>query len=229
MGAVHSERPLIAFAQNVAPSDVCASVGTVSKLTSYDDFRQLLPAIRADVRFAFRQLTAEAHEEATQEAVANAFVAYVRLADQGRSHIAAATPLARFAVAQVRVGRKVGARFTMRDVSSISCRRRKGVQLERLDRWDDRKECWQEALVEDKNCTPAELAASRIDFEDWLQTLPSRKRQIALKLTEGERTRDVARVFGLSPARISQLRSELHTAWEEFHQGMPTESEFPTA
>ncbi|MCC7424021.1 MAG: hypothetical protein IT428_27465 [Planctomycetaceae bacterium] len=220
---------MIAFARNVASSNVSASVGTVSPPTSYDGFLKLLPAIRADVRFAFRQLMADAHEEATQEAVANAFVAYARLADQGRSHIAAATPLARFAVAQVRAGRMVGTRFNVRDVSSVSCCQRKGVQLERLDRWDERKECWQEALVEDRNCTPAELAASRIDFEDWLQTLPSRKRQIALKLAEGERTRDVARVFGLSPARISQLRSELHTAWEEFHQGLPTESEFPIA
>lgn len=220
---------MIAFAQKVTTSNGSASVGTVSRTVSYDGFLKLLPAIRADVRFAFRQFTADAHEEAAQEAVSNAFVAYARLVDQGRSHVAAATPLARFAIAQVRAGRMVGTRFNVRDVSSLPCRRRKGVVVERLDRWDDRKECWQHALVEDKSCTPAELAASRIDFEEWLQMLPRRHRQIALKLAEGERTHDVAREFGLSPARISQLRSELHAAWKQFHEGMPEESESASA
>lgn len=215
---------MIAFAQKVTTSNASASGSAASRPSSYDGFLKLLPTIQADVRFAFRQLTAEAHEEATQEAVSNAFVAYARLVDQGRSHVAAATPLARFAVAQVRAGRMVGTRFNVRDVSSVPCRKKKGVVMERLDHWDDRKECWQHALVEDKSCTPADLAASRIDIEEWLQQLPPRQRQIALKLAEGERTRDVAREFGLSQARISQLRSELHSAWEQFHEGMPKES-----
>ena len=220
---------MIAFAANAITSNGSVSGRTTRTAASYDEFLALLPAIQADVRFAFRQLTAEAHEEATQEATANAFVAYARLVDQGRAHAAAATPLARFAVSQVRAGRMVGTRFNVRDVSSVGCQRRKGVVLDRLDRWDDRKECWREALVEDQSCTPAELAASRIDFEDWLETLPSRLRQITLRLAEGGRTRDVAREFGLSPARISQLRSELHAAWEAFQEGMPAELESASA
>jgi hypothetical protein len=220
---------MIAFAQNVGTSNGSNSVGMMSPATAYDGFLELLPAIRADVCFAFRQLTADAYEEAMQEAVANAFVSYARLVDQGRAHIAAATPLARFAIAQVRVGRRVGTRFNVRDVSSVACRQRKGVVLEQLNGWDARRECWKEALLEDKHCTPAELAASRIDFEDWLQTLPHRHRQIALKLADGERTRDVAHEFGLSPARISQLRSELQAAWEKFHQDMPKTPEPATA
>ena len=216
---------MIAFAKNVNTSNGSVSDSTTSTGASYDDFLKLLPAIQADVRFAFRQLTAEAHEEATQEATANAFVAYARLVDQGRAYVAAATPLARSAVSQVRAGRMVGTRFNVRDLSSAGCRQRKGVVLDRLDRWDDRKECWKEALVEDPSCTPAELAASRIDFAAWLETLPRRNREIALKLADGEGTRDVAREFGLSPARISQLRSELHAAWEAFHETLPPEVE----
>lgn len=216
---------MIAFGKNIDASFVPESFSTVSATASYDDFLELLPAIQADVRFAFRRMTADAHEEATQEATANAFVAYAHLVDQGRSDVAAATPLARFAVAQVRAGRRVGTPFNVCDVSSAGCRQRKGVVVERLDRWDQRKECWREALVEDQSCTPAELAASRIDFAEWLQTLAPRQRQIALKLADGDRTRDVAREFGLSPARISQLRSELHEAWEAFHEGMPAARE----
>jgi DNA-directed RNA polymerase specialized sigma subunit len=123
----------------------------------------------------------------------------------------------------------IGTQFNVRDVSSVPCRRRKGVVMERLDRWDDRKECSQHALVEDKSCTPAELAASRIDFQEWLRMLPRRQRKIALKLAERERTCDVARAFGLSAARVSQLRSELHAAWEEFHERIPTDERPPSA
>lgn len=219
---------MISFAQSATTRNSSASLGAAFRAASYDGFLKLLPALRIGVRFAFRQLTADAHEEATQEAVSNAFVAYARLVDQGRSHIAAASPLARFAVAQVRVGRKVGTRLNVKDVLSVPCRQRKRVVVERLDHWDDRMECWQDALVEDRSCTPAELAASRIDFAEWLNSLPKRHREIALQLAAGERTRDVAREFGLSSARISQLRWELQTAWHEFENGLTSETEPPS-
>lgn len=57
---------------------------------------------------------------------------------------------------------------------SERCRRSKGVQIESLHHWDQQDQQWQEALVEDKNVTPAELAASRIDFPAWLATLRTR-------------------------------------------------------
>lgn len=211
---------MIAFAEPLVPSS-CKTAAASASCTRTDDFLRLLPAIRAHLRFAFRRFPAEAHEEATQEAISNAFVAYARLVSQGRSHVAAASPLARFAVAQVRSGRKVGGRINVRDIASLNCRLRKAVVLERLDHWDARRECWREALVEDGSCTPAELAGSRIDFEEWLKSLSSRNRAIALRLAAGEATSDVALEFGVSPGRISQLRSELHTSWNEFHQQIP--------
>ncbi len=64
-------------------------------------------------------------------------------------------------------------------------------------------------LVEDKRATPADLAASRIDFPAWLKTLSQRDRRIALKLSQGESTSRVARQFRLSVGRVSQLRGEL--------------------
>ena len=72
-------------------------------------------------------------------------------------------------------------------------------------------------MVADKSATPADIAASRIDFPAWLSTLKSRDRKIAMKLATGETTGNVAKVFCLSAGRISQLRCELKKGWEQFH------------
>ncbi len=68
-------------------------------------------------------------------------------------------------------------------------------------------------LVEDRRSTPADIAASRIDFEDWLSQLPRRQRAIAELLATGESTKLVARHFGVTPGRVSQLRQQLHGSW----------------
>jgi hypothetical protein len=85
-----------------------------------------------------------------------------------------------------------------------------------LDKYDVEEQCWQEILIPDQTCTPAELAASRIDFPAWLDTLSRRDRRIALKLATGETTGSTARKFHLSEGRISQVRKELAASWRKF-------------
>ena len=46
--------------------------------------------------------------------------------------------------------------------------------------------------------------------------MPGRKRQIAELLAEGHEPGLVARIVGVSPARVSQLRTELAGSWEKF-------------
>ena len=56
----------------------------------------------------------------------------------------------------------------------------------------------------------------RIDFDAWLATLSRRERRIAKVLAEGETTGGAAKKFGVSPSRISQMRSQLKRAWQLF-------------
>jgi hypothetical protein len=142
-------------------------------------FLKLLPSIERHAQIEFRHLAPEARQEATQEIVANAMFAYARLVHLGKEEVAYATPLARFAVAQYRTGRLVSTRLNLRDITSLYCQRRKGFVVERLDHWDGADECWREVLVEDRSCTPADLAASRIDFTAWMASLPPRNRRAA--------------------------------------------------
>ena len=179
-------------------------------------FLDLLPDICRQVWFAFRGLAAERREEAVQEALANALVAYWRLARQGRAAVAYATPLARYAVRQVASGRQVGCSLNGCEMLSGYAQRKRGFSVSRLHWADATERTWQELLVADRRATPAELAASRLDFAAWWRRLPRRQRRIAAALAAGSTTSETARRFRLSAARISQLRRELEANWREF-------------
>lgn len=187
------------------------------------DFLRLLPRIRRHARESFRSLNPEAREEAIQEVVASTFVAYQRLVERKKLNVISALPLARYAVAQFRTGRRVGASLNVRDVSSPYCQHRRGVVLERLDRIDESTGAWRQVLVEDPSSTPADIAAARLDFQDWLLLLTARQRQIAEVLATGEATTTTARLFGVTSSCVSQLRGHLRNVWFVFHGEDPVE------
>ena len=182
-------------------------------------FVALVPQIRRQAARALQPLGPEAREELMQEVLANAFVAWFRLVGQGRENIARPTPLATYALRQVRAGRRVGGRLNSRDVLSSAARRRHRLVIERLDQWQKGAESWSQLLVEDRHAGPAETAAARIDLAAWWGMLSSRDRRIARALVCGQSTGEVARQLGLSLGRVSQLRGRLRRQWEQFQAG----------
>ena len=176
----------------------------------------MLPTITRIAAQAFSDRDPEGRAEAVAEVVAMAFCMYVSLVRDGRDSVAYASVLARFGVRRVRSGRQAATPQNIRDVSSAFCQIRKGVTVEQLDRSDRDTGQWLEVLVEDKTAGPAEIAASRIDVGDWMAALPKRERRIAKMLAAGETTGDTARMFRVSPSRVSQCRRELKTSWEKF-------------
>jgi DNA-directed RNA polymerase specialized sigma24 family protein len=180
-------------------------------------FLALLPCIRRHAKLRFRNLSSELREELVQETIVRALLDYARLVERGKEQLAYATPLARYAVAQVRQGRRVGSRMNGRDVSSEYCRGRQGLSLVSLDQSDQTSGSWQEIVVEDRRCGPDEIAATRIDFSDWLASLPKRNRHVAEKLARSESTSCVAHFFGITPGRVAQLRREFLNSWHAFH------------
>ena len=179
-------------------------------------FMALLPRIRACARYAFRDLNDEARQEAVQCVITSALAAYVRLVQLGKADIAYAVPLATYAIRHYRGGRHLGSRLNVRDISSLYAQKAKSIHLERLDRYDSTEDQWQEILVEDRHAGPFDIVRTKLDFTAWLRSLPIKLRRIARTLANGERTRDVARKFSLSPGRISQIRSELLDSWRRF-------------
>jgi hypothetical protein len=179
-------------------------------------FLAMLPQIEKLACRACRGEGEAAQEDFVAEVIANAYCAFAQLAKRGRLEIAYPTPLATFAIRQVRCGRRVGGRLNAEDISSGYCQATKRIKVGSLVERDEATGQWREILVEDKRSTPADVAAVRIDFVDWLRSLGRKQRRIATALACGETTRWTARKFGLSPGRISQLRSELRLAWQRF-------------
>lgn len=197
----------------VAQEHVCSK----QKPDWHKRFLKMLPMIRRRARFVFKHCTPDVQEDLIEEVEANAFVAYARLVEAGKEERAYPTPLARYAIAQVRCGRRVGASLNCQDVMSHSGRRKKEFVVERLDRQNRESGEWKEALVTDRRTSIADQAAFRIDFPAWLMRQPNRKRRIAETLAVGERARDVAKRFQVSAGRISQMRKEFYHDWHAFH------------
>jgi len=107
--------------------------------------------------------------------------------------------------------------LNVNDVTSRHCQRRKGIRVQRLDRFDTKRGEWREAVVADHRTPVPDQAAFRCDFPEWLKTLTRRQRRIAETLASGEGTTKTAKRFKVSLGRISQLRRELHDAWCQFH------------
>jgi hypothetical protein len=185
----------------------------------HEPFLVMLPAIVRHASISFTDHPYQTRKELVQEAVANCLVAYVRLVELGKQDIAYPTVLAMYAVRQIREGRRVGTKMNVKDVSSTYCQLTKGVQLKRLDHFDHDSAEWMEIVVEDGQATPADIAATRIDFAAWLDTLPRRERRIAEELATGETTNIAANKFNVSAGRISQLRRRLMKSWDSFQHG----------
>jgi hypothetical protein len=195
---------------------ICAAQEFVIDEESRDHFARLLPEIQQQIAFRFRHLPAERREDQTAEAVGLAFEMFVRLMERGKSELAYAGPLANFACRQVMDGRQCGSSLNLHDITSRHCQSHTGIRERSIHHRDQESGQWQELVVEDRQASPADVAATRIDFRAWLATLSNRQRQIAEALAGGESTQEVARQFQLTGGRISQLRRELRDTWNVF-------------
>ncbi len=190
-----------------------------------EGFLKMLPLIEKQARVAFRELTAEAQEDAVAEVVANAMCAYRRLHERGELQRAFASALTRYAVAQYRVGRRVGTPHCSNDVYAHSARPTTRNRLRSLESASEEHGDWREYLIDNRQTPVPSQVAFRLDFPSWLERLTPRNRQIAQQLALGHSTGDVAQEFRISPARISQLRRELADSWYAFIRTVLEESE----
>ena len=177
----------------------------------------MLPAILRYAKIAFRGYPPEAKQEATQNVLANTCAAVAALAKRGKLDLCHPSVLAKFGIRQTLDHRLTGGTLNVKDVLSKYCQDRKGVVVERIDRFNEQDECWEEAVVQDtRNAPVPEIVAFRVDFANWLKQLPARDRHLAQYLSVGNRTSDAAKKFKVSAGRISQIRKELAENWRRF-------------
>jgi hypothetical protein len=178
----------------------------------------VLPVVQSIGRIRFRNLPASESEEAAAEAVAAALVNFVHLLQRGSNPILFAKRLALVAVLRVLQGRLACSPDSSSDVLSRQAKQQHGFAVESLSAARPTRDGWESALVENRRVTPADTAVSRLDFADWLGRMKHRRRQVAETLAAGYRTEEVAELFRLSPARVSQMRREFESSWREFQR-----------
>ena len=154
-------------------------------------YAKMLPSIKRHARIAFRYLNPEEKQERVQNVLCNTWEALVRLARRGKLDQAFPSILAKFAEKQTRDHRITGGHLNIKDILSKYCQVNKDVVVERLDRFNDQEDCWEEAVVQDTRNSPVpDIVAFRCDFADWLKSLKRRDRRIAQFLSLGHRTSD---------------------------------------
>jgi hypothetical protein len=194
-------------------------------------FLLILPRIETHARIWSRHLVCPGlKEDFVCEAVALAWRSFLRLAGRGRDATQFASALASLAVRAVRSGRRLCGQERSRDVLSAAAQRRAGFRVEGLlppasathERLKSepggqrRQDAYEERLRDNTQTPVLEQVVFRCDFPRWLLTLSRRNRQVVDDLAAGEGTGEVARKFGLSPGRVSQLRRQFQDGWDAF-------------
>jgi hypothetical protein len=174
------------------------------------EFINMLPEITRWLRLSFRRLGPEAREDAIEEGVIHSLLSYSRLHSKGRTEQANASSLAWYAVRAVKRGRPAVGRMNSKEPLS------RYAQVGSKIRFERRNGEWIDTLVQDKRASVPDLVAAKLDVAAWFTSLTQRTKQIAKDLALGSSTSEVAKKYGVTAGRISQLRRTLEASWLAF-------------
>src|SRR5262249_23788275 len=194
-------------------------------------FLRLLPKIEAHARICCRGVRCPVkQEDRVQECAALGWQWFLRLTEQGKDVFAFPMAFASLVARAVRSGRRLCGQERSRDVLSFVAQQRHAFRVERLPATtrsphehlyaDPHGQALLDVFEErlrDNTLTPVpDQAAFRSDFPLWRSTRSERDRRVIDALMAGGRTKDVSRMFGLSPGRVSQLRRDCMEDWRRF-------------
>ena len=193
-------------------------------------FLALLPRIVTHAGVVFRGERCRAsRDDRIAETVAVAWGWFVRLAARGKDPRAFPSVLAGYAARAVQSGRRACGQLSAKDAGNECTQWRQGFRVERLPTLTRQAfarvhgsagqramDAFEERLQHNTQTPVDQQVAFRCDFPAWLQTQSERDRRLIQAMAANERTTTLAGKFGLSPARVSQLRRHFHTDWEQF-------------
>ena len=193
----------------------------LSLTRAQQEFTATLSAVDNAARYAFRRRRRQDREEALAEARAAAWSAWHGLIEKGKDPLAVGvTGIANNAIRYVKSGRKLGnptGGRGARDVWHPRARRALGLRVVSFEELAGPSAgSWSDWLAEDNSISPADQAIFHLDYQAWLAGLAEPKRRVAELLAEGHEPGLVARVLGVSPPRVTQLRHELEASWAAF-------------
>ena len=177
-------------------------------------FESVLPRIERHARVMFRFIKCHhTKEDKIQEVRGFCWKWIAELDQNGKEWWLFVSRLADFACRAVKSGRKI-AGMTARDVLSEIAQHRHGFYVGKLpDFSTESTNPLVEALTDNTVSEVPDQVAFRCDFPEFRSTYSNRDQEIMDALMAGNRTQEVARQFGISEGRVSQLRREFAEAW----------------
>jgi hypothetical protein len=199
-------------------AEVNASCCTSTEEELQARYLALLPRIEAHARIHFRTVVCtQKRADLIAESVALAWHWFRCLAARGRDGTRFPTALAAYAARAVQSGRRLCGQERARDAMSPAAQQRHGFVVGTLPEISTESgNSLAEALHDNTRSAVPDQVQFRFDFPAWARRYPRRNRRLIGRLMLGERTGDAARRFGLSPARVSQLRRRFCTDWHAF-------------
>ena len=184
----------------------------------HQGFLALLPRIELHGSIVFRFLRCpHRREDALQEMRGLAWKWYVAAVARGKDPARFVATLATYAARHVRSGRRLCGPEKGKDALSPLAQTRHDFVVEKLPDYSTLSaNPFAEALRDNTRTPPPDQAAFRVDFPAWLATLTGRERRLIRAMARNERTLDLSKRFEVAPARISQLRRELHDDWRRY-------------
>jgi hypothetical protein len=179
------------------------------------EFQQALVRIEQHARIQFRDIRcSQRKDDCISETVGLAWVWWTRLRQKGQDPRQFVSALASFAVRAVRSGRRVCGSERSKDVLSPVAQRKHQFSVSHLPA-SLTENTLAEALA-DSTSDVVDQVHFRLDFPAWVSLLSSRDQSIIADMLQSERTSALADKYGLSPARISQLRKKYEEDWTSF-------------
>ena len=182
-------------------------------------FLKHLPRFRAHAQYSLRHIHCrDTRSDLIAEVLALAWKHFLALTHRGKDPATFITTLAHRCSQAVRSGRRLAGSESSRDVMSPVARVRHGFAIGTLIDQPREDDDLAEALADNTRSEVPDQAAFRIDFPRWRDRYGPRQRQVLDSLMVGERTSAVAAQYGVSQARVSQLRREFQENGEAFHE-----------
>jgi hypothetical protein len=184
-------------------------------------FKTALPRMRKTINYHRRRLGKTRCDDFEADALSACWHAFVGLVKRGKDPLEVGPAgIATNAVRYVTNGRQFGTGTAGAGATDVFRARQRGlvnvVSLNASPEATTRSNAWRGWLTVNKGFTPADAAALAIDFQEWLSSLPPRKREMAQLLAAGYGTSAAARLLGVSAPAVSIARSWLEASWQQF-------------
>jgi hypothetical protein len=178
----------------------------------------ILPRIEAHGKVYFRHVRCRHRkQELIAEMAALSWRWFLRLVRRGKDALKFVSTLAVYAARAISSGRRVCGRERARDAMTASTQRKRGFAVGSLPEVGTLlRGPLAEALLDNSVSPVLDQVAFRLDFPAWRHTRTERDRRIIDCMMTGESTARLARLFGVSAARISQLRREFCADWHTY-------------